>query len=294
MVYNVAFYSSSKYLPVATLGGVETCAVILCSAVMTAVIFHGLPLRNIFAAVLCVAGSILLLQPPFLFHGSLKIVTYPVCVSSLGNSSSDANDSTQMMVTSDITNEGISDEVTGYILLLLASFAASAELCLLNFPLKGSNAFMLSFWKGLVGTCVSAIPMAIFETPTFPSGAPCILLLFGHCISATWCTIFLTTCILLIPPLMAGILKSGQPVFFLLAQYTVLRHVNPGHQNAVEVVGAVIVVMGNAFGPVYQLFTEMKKDKKCADTNSDTMLTDFGVDSDNSDGDDDDSDEECN
>ncbi len=232
-VYNMAFYSASKYLPVATLGGIETCMVILASAGMTAVVDRTLSFRAIGAAILCLAGSVLLVQPPFLFRyfgTRSRIVTHPICL--LGDNdvipgdnnvtshnltlySSELCNRSKGDISDDVTAV-ISDEVTGYALLIVSSLSAAVQLGLLKFPLKGSNAFMLSFWKGLVGSLASAAILGALETPTFPSGTPCIGLLFGHCVAVTWSTILCTFSMLMISPIMSGILRSGQPFFFLV------------------------------------------------------------------------------
>ncbi len=44
-----------------------------------------------------------------------------------------------------------------------------------------------------------------------------------------------------------------QLVFFLVAQYTALRQVNPGHGNVVEIVGAMVVFIGSLLEPTYKL-----------------------------------------
>ena len=75
----------------------------------------------------------------------------------------------------------------------------------------------------------------------------------------SWASISNTISILIIPAIMTGIIRSSQPVFFLVAQYTVLRGVNPGQQNVAEVVGVALIVLGNVSGPTYQLYRDVKQ-----------------------------------
>ena len=63
---------------------------------------------------------------------------------------------------------------------------------------------------------------------------------------------------LVLPVLIASVIRSTGPVFFLMLQYTALRDINPGQRNAAEVLGVVLVVVGNSTEPVHQLYKDRK------------------------------------
>ena len=46
--------------------------------------------------------------------------------------------------------------------------------------------------------------------------------------------------------------KALTLVVLLAAQYTVLKHIHPGNQNIVELLGALLVIIGNALAAVSQ------------------------------------------
>lgn len=109
--------------------------------------------------------------------------------------------------------------------------------------------------------------MLAIETPTFPMSATCVLLLLGHSVSATTGNCFAKFAITLISPVTYSLLASLQLVFFLVAQYTVLKNVNPGFRNWEEVVGGVLVVCGSASHPVYTMYKHWKDSETDSELN---------------------------
>lgn len=106
---------------------------------------------------------------------------------------------------------------------------------------------------------MSLMEMTIFESPTFPADNVCQGLLAGHAIIASLGNILRTVSVTIIPPVFAALLSTLDTVFLFCAQYTVMRKINPGHRNAMEVAGAVLVLVGNLLCPVYPLILNSKQ-----------------------------------
>ena len=56
---------------------------------------------------------------------------------------------------------------------------------------------------------------------------------------------------------------STQVAFMLIAQYTVLSSVLPGHRNWMEVVGVILVLMGSGASSVFEMFKNRTRGSEC-------------------------------
>ena len=217
------------------------------------------------AATLCVIGTVFLTQPDFIFPNSSLQTTQPVCWSEDSESAESKFGNRSMFAESTTVadDQDISNSIyPGYILTGVGSVCVTIMLFISNGPLTHLNAPIMLLWTSVLGTLSMAIIMAIAETPTFPSTATCIALLFGHLGSFTLNQALFVTMALTVPPLMSALLFSAELITGLIAQYTVLKNINAGHQNVLEVVGAFIVILGNIVGPCYQVYAMRKEEKK--------------------------------
>lgn len=82
--------------------------------------------------------------------------------------------------------------------------------------------------------------MPVMETPIFPKSPVCVALLLAHSLSAAFANISLVFSLSIVSTLSFSVLSSLQPMFLLVAQYTILRTVNPGHRNVSEILEGII------------------------------------------------------
>lgn len=141
----------------------------------------------------------------------------------------------------------------GYILACIAPVVIIAMFFIGNKRLSHINTLVLTFWSSLCNCVLMICAMCIFEHSAFPTGAACITLLAGHLVANTVSHTSFTGGVLNVPPMMMAILCSLELVVGLVSQYTALKHINPGHGNALEIIGAVIVMLGNIAGPFYEM-----------------------------------------
>ena len=57
-------------------------------------------------------------------------------------------------------------------------------------------------------------------------------------------------------------IMSTQVAFMLIAQYTVLSSILPGHRNWMEVVGVILVLVGSGASSFFEMFKNNKKDNE--------------------------------
>ena len=114
------------------------------------------------------------------------------------------------------------------------------------------------FWVSILGTTVSLILMLLVETPVLPS----------NWFEFTMVIIHSVTCAAIWPLVMYGsgiisgntvtIIMSTKSIFMLIAQYTVLSSILPGHRNWIEVVGVVLVLFGSSLSSVLEILADTK------------------------------------
>ena len=113
----------------------------------------------------------------------------------------------------------------------------------------------IQFWGSLGGTIISAVCMAIpGELGTLPKGNTTLtdwLLLLAHAFSTGIATLLIYKSQQMISAILYGLTASVNVVFMLIAQYTVLCHIQPGHKNTEEYCGAILVILSAVLVPLY-------------------------------------------
>ena len=117
----------------------------------------------------------------------------------------------------------------------------------------------IAFWVGVAGTVGSLLVMAIVETPTFPTGALCISLLFIHALGVGQSSLVAPYCLKHMSPLLYTLINSLHLVFLFIFQFTFLSAMQPGKGNWLEIGGAVLCVIGGLLAPLYQLIASYTK-----------------------------------
>lgn len=211
-----------------------------------------------------------LTQPVFLFKyfsSVTEITTTPVCYNQQVHSrlfnATEWNNTIEMSPPFAIVQHPvINNPLKGYMLLFGGSVLYSVLIILQKQRLHDINAYVIIFWMCLTGTVLSATVMLATEIPTFPKSATCIMLLLGHSLSAAAGSIIGIAIIPLISPVTYSLLSSLQLVCFVVAQYTVLSEVNPGHGNWAEITGAILVICGSVTEPASSIVQQWTNDKK--------------------------------
>ena len=166
-------------------------------------------------------------------------------ITMVGNGTTETTDKTQ-------NNFGL--VALGYALSIVAGLAVTTNSFLVKkFPFLGEQLLVTGFWTLVVGVILSAVAMAIFETPVLPTNWLDGLFISGHCF--TYAVIFTTGVIsnMYVSGNTVTIMYSMTIVLMLIPQYTILSSIHPGHRNWIEVVGAFLVLLGSSLGSVLEI-----------------------------------------
>ena len=255
--YNIFYYTSTIHLPLGTIAGVSRGLTLLIVSAVT--MYKERTFSLTLSCGLCILGMLFMSQPAFIFRDLIENINENHTLRPLCHKRCDDNDlfynvSTRNTSASSIkqSNQVVSKEGIGYILVLLASCA----ICIIYFTrskkVPSVNCVVINFWVGVCGLIVSFVFMLIFEDFILPCSTTCILLLCGHAIGASLSTSATQLVLQQINPIVLTLFTCLQLVLLGIAQYTFMRNINPGKGNAVEVLGMVTVCVGNLVGPVYR------------------------------------------
>ena len=109
------------------------------------------------------------------------------------------------------------------------------------------------FWQTLTCSLASFGMMATtIETPTLPRIKICVIFLLVHMVLSGTHSMFTIYGYKFAVPTITGLLQTIQiPTSFVL-QFTVLSGLYPGNANIVGIIGAIVVVIGNALVPTIE------------------------------------------
>ena len=212
------------------------------------------------AASLCIGGVILVIQPDFIFNSgesSLGLVN-----SEVPEDNYNVSETMYVGPTSvhENGNNNLAKQILKYMLPIATGLGLTLDVVLLKRrPYLSQNIMDVLFWCFLLNTILSIVPMLVFETPVLPDSWMDILLVVVHCVSylAMWPLYMFA--IQYISGNTFNIISSCTLVFMLIAQYTVLSSILPGHRNWIEIVGVVLVLFGSILGSILELYRSKSK-----------------------------------
>ena len=150
---------------------------------------------------------------------------------------------------------GLAGQIIGYTFSALSGVAFCLDLLLVKRnPYFNEHVLELVFWIIVTNTCFSTVIMLILETPVLPSSWFDVAMLIVHCLSyaAIW------PLYIYAPKYVSGntvtAIVSTEVIFMLIAQYTVLSSILPGHRNWIKVIGVVLVLLGSSLSSLLEIF----------------------------------------
>ncbi len=150
----------------------------------------------------------------------------------------------------------------GYLLLVGCAVAVALTMLLAAKLQQEIASEVVIFWAAGGSTILNLIASCIFEDMVFFSGWFCTTIAMVHVVfSAAYSTLFLWVAKYMLPVVQTLTLNCGVLVL-MLAQYTVMRRVNPGLGNWVEVLGAVICFVAGGVGPLGDMLLQHRSKKE--------------------------------
>ena len=155
-------------------------------------------------------------------------------------------------------------QITGYVFAVLSGVTLTIDLLLVKRnPYFNENILEVLFWIFVSNTFFSVVIMLILETPVLPSNWFDTAMVAIHSFSYAG----LWPLYIFMPKYISGntltAIMSTQVAFMLIAQYTVLSSILPGHRNWMEVMGVILVLIGSGASSVFEMFKNKKEDNDC-------------------------------
>ena len=246
---SITHYVAFAILPVASVHCVS-----LTTQIVTGVVFFSLfwseklDLVKILAALICVTGIVLVMQPEFIF------VKNTTCLNYTTNSTVLPNKEPKL-----IHHEWTLD-VLEYILPVIGGTAFTLDILVLKKrPYLTENMVQVLFWSFAVNAAISTIIMFVFEEPVLPGTWYDFSLIMAHGLSYTfmWPVYFYSA--ENIEGNTYTLINSTSTVIMLVSQYTFLSSIHPGHRNWTEIFGAALVMFGFVLGSIMGLLRVHKQ-----------------------------------
>ena len=222
----------------------------MCSGVILFSTFlsEKITFKNVIFVSLCVCGVVFVVQPNFLFHTFLQNYLYEVDTNGTSSDHSNPADSDD--------NESVVLVAIGHLLPILTGMMLTGEALLIKrYRFVRENFVIIAFWSLLASSVVSGINMAAIEGLSLPSTWMDIFYVLCQSIGYTlmWPMIYFAAKHLCGNTL--NIVFSTSVVFFLIAQYTVLSSIHPGHRNWMEVAGVILILVGSSMKSILEFIT---------------------------------------
>ena len=155
-------------------------------------------------------------------------------------------------------NEG--GAIVGYVLVVAAGISmAFHPLLLKRNAFLGDHFHEVLFWCFLALSLISLIVTFALESPMLPSNWFDTAMVVLHSVACAISWPFYITAPRLISANAFTIILTTEVVYMLVAQYTVLSSILPGHRNWMEVVGVVLVLLGGTMSSILELISDTKK-----------------------------------
>ena len=274
IAFNLTYYSAALYLPVGTLDGLNNAVVIAVNVLVSLCVRADRRLHLYLSAVVSVLGIMMLVQPGFMFSGgetlgkstnwsspcaATSFLQIPRVNSSL-YTTSDINQNQPYIITTSIsmdktsTSESSPSAWLGYLLIAISGVCSAGAFHVMHRTDIAPTT--LALWVGVVGVLGSVVPMAIWETPTFPCSALCVVILFVHAFGVGQSSVVTPYVLRYVSPSVLALINSLHLVFLFLFQFTFLSEIQPGRGNVLEAVGAVLCVVGAMIAPIWHVMEQ--------------------------------------
>ena len=250
---SITIYVSMAMLPAGTVQSLQQTFQITSGIILFALILkEKITIRMLVSSLLCIAGIFMVIQPEFLFHETSKadiLNKTRVCTNTIENFKSE-----EYEVFGYEINQA-TNLIVGCSIAALSGVFVTLDVHVMKFNTSfGDYMFEIPFFSFIVGTLISIVLMLILESPTLPTNWTDVIYIVIHTTSfATGWPLYIYI-LRYISANTFNIIWSTITVFMLIAQYTVLSSILPGHRNWIEVVGVLLVTIGSSFGSIVNIF----------------------------------------
>ena len=251
VAYNSTLYTASIYAPVGTVSGIFTGTNLIFISLITICIESKFKPKMYIGPAISFVGIILLVQPEFLMFPAVTVRNTSwesPCLLHENITKMYLNETERLQESQSQSNTWL-----GYVLALGSGLITGLYAQVGKYYVTDSDAFALALWRSLAATLISLILMLIFEEPVWPTDVTCILALFGHALAVSISSLSLLVALKHLSLTITMIVPSLNLVCLVILQYTLMKDIMPAKENWIEVLGAVLSVIGSIGGTVYEL-----------------------------------------
>ena len=207
-------------------------------------------INAVLSALLCLLGVVFVIQPGFIFkHDQTSMRGNASEYSAHVNGT--VGDIVEYLTETSTT--GL--RVFGYFLATVSGISTAADILLVKrYPYLAEHFLGVLFWCFASGTVLSVILMLLIEKPVLPDTWFDITMVLLHSLIYALYWPFYMYAAATISGNTINNIYTSSTVFTLIAQYTVLSSIHPGHRNWIEVAGVVLVILGCTLSSIVQLF----------------------------------------
>ena len=148
------------------------------------------------------------------------------------------------------------DNWIGYVLVFLSGICGCFENHAVGRFVKDVSPLILVFWLGIAGTLVSLIMILAIEEPILQQSPLCLGLLLGHAVGTTQKAFVFFYALQYLSPSVVAMVNSSELVILLVLQYTIMKEINPGNGNWVEIVGAMLCFVAIMAVPLSHIISQ--------------------------------------
>ena len=257
IIFNIGFYGSTVYLPLAEVMGMVSIFSMIAAMIQAKFLFKkDIQILYILSLIVCIVGILMIVQPQFQFQNDINShlnLSQSKSVSNLFSNTSDYIhiDNSRMV---DAT-----DKLYGYLLCAIGGVAFGISFDVNGILLSDLRPFIkITYFTTIY--FIASILISFYAEPivvfmTFHQ----FLLLMAHAIGAAMTCFFNVYSSHIIGGVRFSLVLSLRILIHLLVQYTVMKSFLPGHRNWIEVVGALILVLGAAISSVFAIVQERRQ-----------------------------------
>ena len=253
-ICSALIFISMAMIPISVAQSLQQASQIISGILLFALILkERITIRILLSSVLCVAGIMLVIQPDFLFPEA--DLSSSKRISLLTNTSINTENKQKGIFGYQLDSK--LSQVIGFAMASIAGFFVTLDVLVTKYNTSFADYLLeIPFFAFIAGTLLSTIGMLILETPTLPTNWTDVLYIFIHTVSYTMLWPLYIYVLQYISANAYNIIWSTSTVLMLLAQYTILSRILPGHRNWMEVVGVLLVTIGSSLGSLLNIFFE--------------------------------------
>ena len=258
ILYNIGEFGSAAYIPL-----IETIGIVTLFCILTTVLqgkfLYKIDLKKIHIVTfsVLVVGIVMVTQPfqhqeemHHPFQNSSFSATVHRNLSYISNLSNP--------ISCDISNnESLSEDaqrkVKGYILACIGGIGAGTSFDINAVLLSNLEPITTAMYFSSLCFVVSLLISFYFEALVVVGTMWQYLFISGHCIASAMNTYFTIYSTRKIGGVKFSLVCSIQVVLILVIQYDFMGRIMPGHRNWMEVVGALILVIGATISPIFEI-----------------------------------------